>query len=472
MKKIHFEYKIVFWYLVLGFLWILFSDKLLLYFIEDQELVNNFQLYKGWFYVIITAALFYVFLHNYMKRIRKSKKELNEKHDSLLKAQDEIKVANEDLLKAKEKAQESDNLKTAFLNNISHEFRTPLNGILGFTDLLTQHDCSEEQRKLYRNAISESGKRLANLITDTVEISKVQSEQLSVNIVECKLDEFLSEISDEYKDKLEKKNIEFKFRIKSDFEKLVFKTDCLKLKRSIIHLMDNAYKFTREGFIKVECKLEKGIFYFNIEDSGIGIEKEIRQTIFKPFYHIRERSYSGCGLGLSIIKSYFDLLDGKINIESEENKGTKISLILPVEIIENKDKDIKKHNSLNGNKAKVLVAEDEYVNYLLLEEILKEFKFDIHRAENGKEAVDLIDKQNNFDLILMDIKMPEMSGYEATKIIRDKGFKNPIIAQSAYFIEKDLPKLKEMGFDDLLIKPIKREQLVKKISTLYKNDIN
>lgn len=243
-----------------------------------------------------------------------------------------IEEKTHELRLAKERAEENNRLKTAFLSNISHEFRTPMNGILGFTDLLVSHDRTDNERTQYAKIIRDSCFRLLDIIADTIEISQIQSNAVIIEKGKCNLKEILNEIINNVKADIEKKGLEFKCEIKRDEEDLFIESDCRKIFRSIKHLLDNAMKFTHTGFVKLKYCKSGNYIHISVSDSGIGISKEMQKKVFDPFRQVDynyERSYGGNGIGLSLVKSYIEMLGGTVRIESAINKGSTVYLSIP-----------------------------------------------------------------------------------------------------------------------------------------------
>ncbi len=369
----------------------------------------------------------------------------------------------QELIKSKEKAEESDQLKTAFLNNISHEFRTPMNGILGFSELLTSTSKSEEKRTEYARIIRESCEDLLDIVTDTIEISQIQSKQTEIETMEFYFSELINQIVDEIKYKVEAKNIEFIIQNKCKENDLTIKSDKNKIYRSLKHLLDNSLKFTHSGHIKLICEYKENHIQVSVSDTGIGISPEMQEKVLEPFRQVETgttRRFGGNGIGLSLVKSYIEMLGGEIWLKSAVNKGTTVSFTLPAtpdnqqEVVINKDVDNK-----NFPGKTILLVEDELTNFLYLEELLEETNATILRAENGEQAVDLCRNNAQIDLILMDIKMPVMDGYDATHLIKQFRGDIPIIAQTAYTLKKDVDRIKESAFDGYIAKPMSKKKL-------------
>lgn len=376
----------------------------------------------------------------------------------------------EELIIAKNKAEESDRLKTAFLHNISHEIRTPLNGITGFTQIVVNSNISDEKRAEYGKIIGDCSKQLISIVDDIISFSIIEAGQEKVNNTECSIDSILGYIKDQNTEQAITKNLSFTiFSELADKNISVF-TDKTKLFQILNNLVSNALKFTSKGFIKVNCRLDNNFIVFSVADSGIGILPDMHKEIFKRFRQVETsntRQFGGSGLGLSISKAYVELLGGKIWLESEINNGSTFFFTIPfnqvpeIDITENQIDDAISFE-LSDTKI-LLIAEDEDSNFILLEELLSNTNIRILRAVNGVEAVEICKSRQNIDLILMDLKMPVMDGYEATKQIKGFSPNIPIIAQTAYTNVKDRNKAFDCGCSDFISKPYKIERLLSKI---------
>ncbi len=382
------------------------------------------------------------------------------------------KNLQDNLLKAKEQAQRADKLKTAFLSNMSHEIRTPMNGIVGFVEILqNETDLSEEDRNKYLGIIRSSSEHLLTLINDIVDISKIEAGQLILNIKDCNTSKLVLELYEFFSTntKIKENSIELLFEIPIG-ENLIIRTDPDRLRQVLINLIGNSIKYTEEGYIKFGCRiLNETQLTFFVEDTGPGIPKEYHETIFKRFVQIMDakRTYaSGTGLGLAISKSLVELLGGDIWIESDRENGAAFNFTLPYvkkpytsttdhSVIENK----KISTDIDFDKT-ILIAEDISTNYMLLENILRKRGSKTIWAKNGSEAVHLC-KDNNVALVLMDMKMPVMDGYEATREIRKFNKSLPIIAQTAYALEGETDKSLEAGCNAYLTKPIDQNELLR-----------
>ncbi len=366
-----------------------------------------------------------------------------------------------ELDEARQKAEESDRLKTSFLANMSHEIRTPMNAIIGFSSLLEEPDLTERNTKEYVRIIKTASKNLLTLIDDIIAVSKIEANQIYPEKDYFNLKDLLEKLHNSFmaiKNQQGKKNLKLSISIPND--DLNIYNDEKRIEQIFSYLLDNAIKFTEEGEVKYGYKLNPNEISFFVEDTGIGIEEEMQKTIFERFRQVDEsptRRYSGTGLGLTIAKSMVELLGGRITLESKKNNGSKFVFSLPLlkekTSLEKTDRTVK---DLSGKI--ILIAEDVVTNYLYLESAIKPFNVTIIWAKNGKEAIDLTEKEKP-DLVLMDIQMPVMDGNEAMHGIKKINKKIPVIAQTAYAMEGDLRKIKEEGYDDFIIKPINLDKL-------------
>lgn len=382
----------------------------------------------------------------------------------------ERKLAELELIRAKEKAEESDHLKTAFLHNISHEIRTPMNSIIGFSEFLNDPNLKSEKRQEYTGIIVQNCNQLLSIITDIVSIATIEAGQEKILEKEMDLNETLCQLYRQFLLKVKNQNIRL---ILSPFlpeDEAVILTDQTKLVQILSNLIDNALKFTLHGYVNFGYSIVGSEIEFFVKDTGIGIPEELHEEIFKRFRQVETtttRQFGGSGLGLTISKAYTELLGGRMWLDSELGKGTTIYFTIPYKKVEEmvfpELKLIQEPVSqINGTKT-VLIAEDEDTNFLLLEELLSGLNIRIIRALNGAEAVDICRLTHNVDLVLMDIKMPVMDGYTATKLIRKFKSDLPIIAQTAYSDERDRHKAIASGCSDYISKPFKRTMIVSKI---------
>jgi signal transduction histidine kinase/CheY-like chemotaxis protein len=384
------------------------------------------------------------------------------------------KQSEENLLKAKDKAEENDRLKTAFLHNISHEIRTPMNAIIGFSELLVENYNNKPKLEKYSEIIIQRCEDLLVIINGILDIAKIESGQFPVNIEECNLDKLFEELTmffNEYQKRIEKQEINFKLQAICNQSENVIITDKVKLKQIFINLINNAFKFTDKGKIEGGCKLDKNnklLFY--VSDTGIGIPAEKQKQIFERFYQIPitriDRLNEGNGLGLSIVKGFIELLGGEIWLESEVGVGTTIYFL-----IQYKTSQIIQHEPLINvapvvyhfqNKT-ILIVEDDLYNADYIKEILSATGINILHTRYGNEAIQIAESQNP-DLILMDILLPDISGYEATQKIKQHNPNIKIIVQTAYAAQEDKQDAIDAGCVDYISKPLKRNILLSMLS--------
>jgi PAS domain S-box-containing protein len=382
----------------------------------------------------------------------------------------ERKRVEDELLKSKEKAEESDRLKTAFLHNISHEIRTPMNAIVGFSGFLNKPDLTSEKRKHFTDIIIESSSQLLSIITDLITIATIEAGQDEVHEEETDINKLCQLVYDQFISIAENQRVSLRYKVELKTGEFVLNTDHTKLTQILVNLVDNALKFTPEGEVIFGCRRNGEMLDFYTQDTGIGIPSEMHKEIFKRFHQVDSsatRRFGGSGLGLPICKAYVELLGGSIWLESEPGKGSTFYFNIPYKALSNKHTKIQVsgRQELRLKKPKILlIAEDEDSNFIILQEFLSDMELTIIRAENGLQAVEIC-RTTAVDLVLMDIKMPEMDGYEATKLIKEKWPKMPVIAQTAYSFDIDKEKAFQNGFDYFITKPISESELLKVIKT-------
>jgi signal transduction histidine kinase/ActR/RegA family two-component response regulator len=368
---------------------------------------------------------------------------------------------------AKEKAEEANLFKTNLIQNISHEIRTPMNGIIGFSELLKSNDLSSIDQEKYLDIISNATKDLEISINNILDISQLETRQMLLNEEAVNLSHLLNELETFFLTIALQKNIKFEIKNNTKNPDFIFKTDKKKLQKILSCLIDNAIKFTNLGFVTVSYEVNQNQLKISIQDSGIGIDENERELIFNSFSQLEKtitRSYGGLGLGLYFAKKYASLLSGRISFTSEKNSGSIFNLtFLNVKTTqETKELEVfKKKSTSTNNEFSVLIAEDGSINFLLLQKLLSKnskYKFNIKRAENGQETIDLY-KKNSFDLVFMDIKMPIIDGYEATRVIKKLNSEAIIIAQTAFSRDEDVKNAFLSGCDDFLAKPIDSSRL-------------
>jgi PAS domain S-box-containing protein len=382
-----------------------------------------------------------------------------------------------DLKAALEKATESDRLKTAFLQNISHEIRTPMNGILGFTNLLTEPDLSGEEQQEYVEIINNNSDRMLNTINDLMDISMIESGQMKIAVSEVNVNNQSKELYTFFKPEAEKKGIQLSFINTLPTQEAIIKTDKNKLYSILTNLIKNAIKYSNKG--KIEFGYEKKGEYleFFVKDTGIGIPKDRQKAIFDRFVQADiedRRAFEGSGLGLSISKAYVEMLRGRIWVESEEGAGSQFYFTIPYN--PNPEEKTTTLDEIPTQKTesqitglKVLIAEDVEEAHKYLTTVLKSFSKEILHSKTGIETIEISRNNPDIDLILMDIKMPKMSGYEATRKIREFNKDVIIIAQTAYALTGDREKALNAGCDDYISKPVYKEELMEMIKKYLGN---
>ncbi|MCF8226905.1 MAG: PAS domain S-box protein [Bacteroidales bacterium] len=384
----------------------------------------------------------------------------------------ELKKIMNDLRKAKEKAEESDRLKSAFLANMSHEIRTPMNGIMGFSELLTEGNTTPEESAEYLKVIKQSGKRMLDTLNDIIDLSKLEAGQMDISLSENNINDHFDYLYKFFHPEIQHKDIEFQIIKEHPQEEVIIKTDHEKLLAILSNLMKNAIKYTRRGKIEMGYTLHKGEIEFYVNDTGIGISKDRQNVIFDRFVQADltiTKKYEGAGLGLSISKGFIELMGGKIWVKSASGKGSDFHFTIPLNRkTEEQKSSISKRNQFPNmskiRKLNILIAEDDDSAMFYLKEILKSHCKKIFMAGSGIEAVKIIEENTEVDLILMDIKMPDMDGFEAARKIRKMRPDIKIIGQTAYAMIGDKEKVLSSGCDDYITKPINKNNLIKVIN--------
>lgn len=379
----------------------------------------------------------------------------------------ELESKNAELTLAKEKAEASDRLKSAFINNISHEIRTPLNGILGFGQILSDPDLPETEKEEYLAMMNSSSSRLINTISNFMDISLLNSGNQSVLMKDVKIKPLVADICNRFRDDCSAKNLTLTLSLPEAGDELIIFTDSELLSKAMAHLIDNAVKFTRAGVIEVGFGMNDQKFEFFVNDTGIGIEKENFENVFSNFWQentSNTRGYEGSGLGLPIAKGFVDLLGGTLTFTSDKGNGSRFTLILPTSETKNQEEKTKPQVQKLSRQT-ILIAEDDDINFYYLSTVLKNKLIDIVRAQNGLEAIEQCHNRPEIELILMDLKMPEMDGFEATRQIKATFPDLPVVAITAYAGTEDKQKALDAGCDDFLTKPLKKEFLLSKLES-------
>lgn len=363
---------------------------------------------------------------------------------------------------AQQKAEESSQLKTEFLNNLSHEVRTPMNGILGFSSLLNNPGITEEKRKNYVSIIQNSSKQLLQILNDILEISSLETKQVSLRENEFNINEVLMDLFAIFNIKAKDKHLALYLKKAISDKPCNIVADKTKLIKILSNLLDNAIKYTHEGYVEFGYSILNEMIIFYVKDTGIGVAKENFEMIFNRFSQ-EDKYYSqktgGLGLGLSISKEHAELMGGSITLESVKGEGSTFYLSIPHKSKIDFSNKIPLNDQTSNGAFTILIAEDEEINFLYLKALFEEEikgDYTIIHAKTGKEAVEICNKNPNINLVLMDIKMPIMGGYEATHLIKEKYPKLPVIFQTAYSISSDIAEAFEHGCDDFISKPIQK----------------
>jgi hypothetical protein len=377
------------------------------------------------------------------------------------------KKMEQEIIEARDKAERSDKLKTSFLHNMSHEIRTPLNAISGFTSLLNEQEMSNETRSEYIEIIQKSSAQLISIVEDILTLSRIETHQETITETQVFLNGLLKDIFSEFNPKSLEKNIKLTFHENESYATTRLLTDEIKLRQILSNLINNAIKFTSEGSVSIGFIPKDGFVEFFVSDTGIGIKKEMHSLIFERFAQVElnmSRTYGGNGLGLSISKDFVQLLGGDIWLESDYGKGSVFYFTIPIK--PRKELDISSfiyQDETENTQKNILIVEDEEFNFYLIKQLLSKQNYKLFHAINGKVAIECCLEHKDIGLVLMDIKMPEMDGKTALVEIRKFRPNLPIVAQTAYALEHDKEIMLSQGFDDILTKPFKREDLMQVI---------
>lgn len=430
--KLKFEYRFLIIYLIIGGLWILSTDWILKTLIQDIDYLSSVQTYKGGFYVLVTAAVFFVIIQQHLLKLRK----------------------------AKNIAKESERLKTAFLQNISHEVRTPLNSIMGFSGLLADDMvASPEKIKDYTKIIFRNSTQLLSTINNVLEISLIESGHLQLVEERFDVNALMRELYETHQEDVQE-NVRIWLEVNHSDKRLEIFTDLHKLRQILENLLSNAVKFTHQGNIHFGYELKPDHIVFFVKDSGIGISQDFLNSIFDTFSQVDKGSkipYGGTGLGLAIVKALVGMLKGDIGVKSTENIGSEFYVSLPIKPIKSMEESSYAVNVPLNLKA--LIVEDDPTSTMYLEEVLSEMNISVNAVKNGKKAIEFCINECPVDIIFMDLKMPVMDGIAATKLIRQKNKTVPIIVQTAFALEEDKRRAMDAGADDFITKPYSSEEI-------------
>jgi signal transduction histidine kinase/CheY-like chemotaxis protein len=376
----------------------------------------------------------------------------------------------EEYSKEKMKASDASKSKSLFLANMSHEIRTPLNGIIALGSSLDETQLDEKQRQYLQTILTANG-LLSDIVNDILDFSKYESNEIKIKEKDFSIVSLLNETESILLPKALDKNLFLHFN-KDEFIPNHIVSDPMRIRQLLINLVNNAIKFTKTGGVTLNASFKEGNIYIEIKDTGIGIHEEDLKNIFQDFTQVENtyvKTQEGTGLGLAISSKIVQSLNGDIEVTSNVNEGTCFRIHFPVTIpkeVEIKESKLPKKHTYAGSTINILVAEDNKINQFVIKDLLSKLEFTFDIAENGKEAVQLASK-NEYDLILMDISMPLMNGFDATKEIRTFSKDIPIFCLSANVFEEDQEKSLEYGMNEFLEKPLKKEKLIKILNKYF-----
>jgi len=394
-------------------------------------------------------------------------------YQSFIRDMSEWNQAREELNQALEKAKESDRLKSAFLANMSHEIRTPMNGIMGFAHLLKYSDLTGEKKDEYVDIIQKSGERMLNIINDLIDISKVEAGQAEMLLSETDVNEILDYLFDFFSPEIGRKGLTTEVRKACNNPDSVILTDNDKLLAILTNLVKNAIKFTKEGSIVFGYECYEESLQFFVKDTGPGISTDKQDSIFERF--VQEdlsisKAYEGAGLGLAISRAYVELMGGKIWVESEPGKGAAFYFTVPLRrtgAAEIASEEEKKPENQIERKLKILIVEDDEASMMFISILIEGYANTLFKAENGKKALELFRENPDLDLIMMDIKLPDIDGYTLSREIRKTNREVVIIAQTAFAQAGDRELATAAGCDDYIVKPISEQVLKTKLDGFF-----
>ncbi len=391
----------------------------------------------------------------------------------------EQKLYEKELIKAKEAAEEMDRLKSNFLANMSHEIRTPMNGILGFSDLLKTQNLTGKEQQKYIQIIQKSGVRMLNIINNIIDVSKIESGLMEVDISESNVNHHVDYIYSFFQPEIENKGMQFSLRKSLPWSKANIKTDKEKLLAILTNLVKNAIKYSDEGEIELGYIVKADFLEFYVKDTGIGIDSDRLEAIFERFIQADisdKKAFQGAGLGLSISKAFVEILGGQLWVESKKGEGSVFYFTIPFDTATKEQIESVNENNPTApavdidfpvKNLKVLIVEDDEVSILVLDYMVQKMSSNILYAKNGMEAIEVCRHHSDIDLIFMDINIPLQDGYTTTRQIRQFNQEVIIIAQTANRLTGDQEKAIEAGCNAYLAKPILKEELYSTIQFFF-----
>ncbi|WP_158867804.1 hybrid sensor histidine kinase/response regulator [Maribellus comscasis] len=414
------------------------------------------------FFILISAGLAYGATKIRVNELI-AKKNLKDLNNNL---EYEVRQRTEEIRKARQKAEENDRLKTAFLNNMSHEIRTPLNAIIGFADLMEKSDYDDKETKKFAHIINKRGNDLLVIVDDILDISKIESGQVSIYEEQCVLYNELFELTELYnvrKLQTDKAHIELQFDCACVSEKEWVKIDIGKLRQVLSNLLNNAFKFTEKGKIELKCIAhENKMLLFSVSDTGIGIPKDKQERVFERFVQSENRltiETGGTGLGLSIVKGIVDFLGGEVWLESTPDVGSTFCFTMPYKKANQEEEDADLNEKTDDRSLEILVVEDDPINNEYIKTMFNQTNHKLTIAVSGSQALQY-ENDKFFDIILMDIKLPDINGMEVTKQIRKRNKSIKIIAQTAYASIEDKLEALRSGCNEYISKPLQVNKLM------------
>lgn len=380
------------------------------------------------------------------------------------------KKTESELITAKERAEESDRLKSSFLANMSHEIRTPMNGILGFISLMQEPGVTPDEQQTYYEAVKTGGDRLLTTINDIIELSRIDSGEMLINNIDTNVSEMMLMLYSTFSLEARNKGLHLINKTNEPLEQVLIFCDRSKLNGIMSNLIKNAIKYTKQGSIEMGFMTDFDRIRFYVKDTGIGIPKNRQKDIFDRFVQVdgsNTRVYEGSGVGLSLSKAYVEMMGGSIWVDSGDEVGSTFFFELPVHpvkthFVEVEDADLKSMSDSDPG-LRILIVEDDPSSFEYLSLILQRSNHRVFHTYTGFEAVELCRQHNKFDVILMDVKLPGIDGYETTRRIRDLGFDLPIIAVSAFAFTEDQQRAFKAGCNDYITKPVNKDTLFSKL---------